>query len=230
MGKKLCNKATILTAELQAISTGLSVFNGLNNKTIAIYSDSKGALQSIMQYDPKHPLVHKIKNQLSRLFAFQNKITFCWIPSHCNIAGNELADKQALKASKKQLPPAIETDLPIPAKDLNSYITEQGKTWLQNKWDRDCYDKNNIENKLHFIDKNIGARAFQTFATRLEEIKYNRIRLGHTRLTNSHLPGAKEPPSCEFCNEPITIKHIFSICPLHAEARERFFQPHHKNF
>ena len=230
MGQKLCNKATILTAELQAISKGLTVFNGLNNKTIAIYSDSKGALQSIMQYDPKHPLVHKIQSQLSRLFAFQNKITLCWIPSHCSITGNELADKQALEASNKQLPPAIEADLPVVAKDLNSYIAEQGKTWLQNKWDRDCFDKNNTENKLHVIDPNIGERRFPVFATRLDEIKYNRIRLGHTRLTNSHLPGAKEPPSCEFCNIPITVKHIFSTCPLHAEARERFFRPCHKNF
>ena len=175
-----------------------------------------------MQYDPKHPLVHEIQRKLSRLFAFQNKITFCWIPSHCQITGNELADKQALKASKKQLSPAIEAGLPVVAKDLNSYIAEQGKTWLQNKWDRDCFDKNNIENKLHFLDKNIGERKFPVFATRIDEIKYNRIRLGHTRLTNSHLPGAKEPPSCEFCNEPITVKHIFSSCPLHAEAREIF--------
>ena len=65
---------------------------------------------------------------------------------------------------------------------------------------------------------------------RLDEIKYNRMRLGHTRLTNSHLAGGEEPPLCEFCNKPITVKHILSKCPLHAEARKRFFEPYHKNF
>ena len=44
---KLCNKATILSAELEAIKTGLAKLFGQKNKTI--YSDSKGALQSIMQ-------------------------------------------------------------------------------------------------------------------------------------------------------------------------------------
>ena len=28
----------------------------------------------------------------------------------------------------------------------------------------------------------------------------------------------------------ITVKHILSKCPLHAEARKRFFQPYHKIF
>ena len=227
---KLCNKATILTAELGAITIGLADLFGQKNKTIAIYSDSKGALQSIMQYEPKHPIVKKIKDQLSTLYAYNNKITFCWIPSHCEIAGNEIADKQANIASKKQLAPAIEIGLPVVAKDLYSHIAEQGKIWLQNKWDRDSFNENDVENKLHYLDNKIGERKFHTFPTRLDEIKYNRIRLGHTRLTNKYLPGGDEPPLCEFCNEQITVRHIFSQCPLHAEARKRFFQPHHHNF
>ena len=227
---KLCNKSTILSAELEAIKTGLDKLFGQKNKTIAIYSDSKSALQSIMQYDPKHPIAKQVKSQLSRLYAFQNKITLCWIPSHSGITGNELADKQANIASKKQLAPALEASLPVVAKDLNAYIAEQGKKWLQNKWDRDCFDRHGIENKLHFIDNKIGEKKYHTFPTRLDEIKYNRMRLGHTRLTSSHLAGGDEPPLCEFCNKSITVKHILSKCPLHAEARKRFFQPYHQNF
>ena len=227
--KKLCSKATILSAELEAIKIGLADFFGENDKTLAIYSDSKGSLQSIMQYDPKHPIVKEIQSQLSRLYAFDNKITFCWIPSHCGIAGNELADKEASLASKKQLTTAVADSLPVVAKDLNSHIDEQGKIWLQNKWDFDSF-KDDIENKLHFVDKEIGNRKFHSFATRLDEIKYNRIRLGHTRLTNSYLAGTNDSPLCEFCNEQLTVKHIFSECPLHAEARKRFFEPHPHNF
>ena len=227
---KLSNKATILTAELEAIKIGLQLFFGFRDKTIAIYSDSKGALQSIMQYDPKHPTVKEIQGQISRLYAYNTKIIFCWVPSHCGIAGNEHADKQANLASKKILPPATEAALPVVAKDLNSHIAEQGKLWLQNKWDQDSFDENGIENKLHFIDQKIGERKFHIFDTRLDEIKYNRIRLGHTRLTNSYLSGTNEPPLCDFCNEQLTIRHIFSNCPLHAEARKRFFEPYHLNF
>ena len=29
-------------------------------------------------------------------------ITFCWVPSHCNIFGNELADSSAKKGAQKE--------------------------------------------------------------------------------------------------------------------------------
>jgi hypothetical protein len=201
----------------------LAVFACLSASSFPAIPQCDGIQQSVI-------LLSNAQSQLSRLYAFDNKITLCWIPSHCGIAGNELADKQANTASKKQLAPALEASLPIVAKDLNAYIAEQGKKWLQNKWDRDCYDRHGIENKLHVIDNKIGEKKYHTFPTRLDEIKYNRIRLGHTRLTSSHLAGGDEPPLCEFCNKPITVKHILSKCPLHAEARKRFFEPHHFNF
>ena len=168
---------------------------------------------------PKNPIAQEIQAKVSRAFGFGNKITFCWVPSHCNIVGNEIADKQAAIFSKK----TTRADLPIVAKDLNPYIDGKGKIWLQNQWD--FYD----QNKLHLVDSKIGVKKFHTFETRLEEIKYNRIRLGHTRLTNSHHAGGEEPPICNQCNEQITIRHIFTTCPLYDEARKRFFGENHKN-
>ena len=218
-GVSLCNLSTILSAELKAISMGLTVIAKLCNKKLTIYSDSKGALLTIMQYDPKNPLAQEIQSQVSRAYAYNNKVTFCWIPSHRNILGNEYADKQAYLASKK----AASTFLPVIAKDLNSYIVAKGKKWLQNQWD--FFDRN----KLHLVDGKIGEKFFGSFTTRLDEIKYNRIRLGHTRLTNKHLPGGEDPPLCVICNSQVTIRHIFTTCPLYTEARKRFFEPHHKD-
>ena len=100
-----------------------------------------------------------------------------------------------------------------------------GKIWLQNQWDLQD------ENKLHFVDGKIGEKNYPSFKTRLEEIKYNRVRLGHTRLTNKYMPAGEDPPLCEFCDHAITvtIKHIFTKCPLYSEARKRFFGAHHNN-
>ena len=183
-----------------------------------------------MQYDPKHPVAKEIQRKATRLYAFNNKVTFCWIPSHCGIVGNEVADKLARNASNIQFTKRQEAALPVVAKDLNSHINEQGKLWLQNKWDRECFDENNFENKLHFLDNKIGDRKFHSFTTRLDEIKYNRIRLGHTRETSKFYPAGELPPLCDFCNKPKTVKHFFTDCLLYAEARHRFFQPHHHNF
>ena len=224
-GKTLCKQSTILSAELEAISMGLQVIAKSSNKTIAVYSDSKGALQSILQYDPKNPLAQEIQAKLSRAFAYNNKVIFCWVPSHREIIGNHYADKQAYQASKKNI--TKEKERPVVAKDLNAYIAEQGKKWLQNQWNA---HNDQFENKLYFVDGEIGERKFHSFKTRLDEIKYNRIRLGHSRLTNKHLAAGEEPPICIMCDRPITIKHIFTNCPLYAEARKRFFEHNQQNF
>ena len=37
------------------------------------------------------------------------------------------------------------------------------------------------------------------------------------------MAGGEPPPDCIFCQTAITIKHIFTVCPLYNEARQRFF-------
>ena len=193
--KPLSSKASILSAELQAISWGLQTMAKLCNKSCTVYSDSKGALQSIMQYNPKNPLVQEIQAKINKAFSHNNKIIFCWIPSHCDIPGNECADKLAKQASKSPTSPLHF----VLARDLNSYINDKGKKWLQKYWDTED------RNKLQFIDKKIGPKEFPSFNTRLDEIKYNRIRLGHSRLTNKHLAAGENPPICIICEIPVTI-------------------------
>jgi ribonuclease HI len=216
--KPLNIKANILSAELTAISIALDYFSKLCNKTCTIFTDSKGSLQSIRQYDPKNPIVQDIQAKLCRTYAFGNRISFCWIPSHCNIPGNECADKMAKAASST---PTSSFHL-VTTQDLNFHIKVQGKKWLQNQWDAE--DKN----KLHLVDGKIGEKKYHIFKTRREEIKYNRIRLGHTRLTNRYLlvpngEDGSDPPICIICNRQITIKHIFTHCPLYAETRKKKF-------
>ena len=67
--KSLNGKANILSAELTAISVALDYFGKLSNKTCTIFTDSKGSLQSIMQYEPKNPLVQEIHAKLCRTYA-----------------------------------------------------------------------------------------------------------------------------------------------------------------
>ena len=211
--KEQSSKASILSAELKAISYSLDYLSNLRNKTCTIYSDSKGAIQSIMQYEPKNPLVQEIKTKLTRASTNSNNITFCWVPAHTGITGNEKADEQAKLASAI----TASTLLPVIATDFYAHIHTQGKKWLQNQWD--SHDRN----KLHLVDPKIGEKNYHTFLTRREEIKYNRIRLGHSRLTNKYLASGEEAPICILCNQPVTIRHIFTNCPLYAEARNRFF-------
>ena len=101
---------------------------------------------------------------------------------------------------------------------MKAYIQDKGRKWLQNRWDES--DKGR---KLYNIDPKVGEKIYRTFGNRLDEIKYNRIRIGHSRLTQRYLAAGEEAPICIICQRDITIEHIFTVCPLYAEARKKFF-------
>ena len=77
--------------------------------------------------------------------------------------------------------------------------------------------------KLKNIGAEIGKTNFNTFYSRIEEIKFTRIRLGHTRLTHSHFLTGDEPLICANCNVIYSIKHILLVCPRFYNERKNHF-------
>ena len=55
-------------------------------------------MQAIADICSNHSLVTKIQSWIILLQTRHRTITFCWIPSHVNIPGNEKADKLAKQA------------------------------------------------------------------------------------------------------------------------------------
>ena len=116
---KLCS---IYTAELRAIKGALQSLIKIKNSSCTIYSDSKSSLLSLTQYNPKVQLLKEIHGLILKIiFENKNLLTFCWIPSHCGITGNEKADKEARKAADIQR----ECIQPITAQDMKPYIKNQ---------------------------------------------------------------------------------------------------------
>ena len=64
----------------------------------AIYTDSRSLVSSLESWNWKdcHEWLRVIKNKLS---ALEERVTICWIPSHCNTYGNDMADRLAEKGS-----------------------------------------------------------------------------------------------------------------------------------
>ena len=210
---KLNCKSSILSAELKAIDVGLGALNNFENTSCTIYSDSKGALQTLLQYDPIHPLAQDIQLKILKASNKNIEITLCWVPSHCGILGNEQADKTAKEACN------IKENLikSIFAKDLYACINEKVKNRWQSRWD--VQDMN----KLRLVDERIGDRDFSHFNSRQDEIKFTRLRLGHSRLTHNFILRNENITECEFCNIRLTIKHILLHCPLYSQLRNRIF-------
>ena len=207
---KLCS---IFTAELMAIKSALQSIEKTKNTTCTIYSDSKSCLLSLNQLNPKLEILKEIHTLIFKITLNKTKIIFCWVPAHCDIRGNELADKEAKVAAN-----STRTCLkPVPASDMKSHIKNQILSFWSEKW-------NSLSNnKLKNIGVKIGKFFFSNFYYRIEEIKFTRVRLGHTRLTHSYHFTRDQVPICAQCNCLYTIEHILKNCPKFRNERKNHF-------
>ena len=115
---------------------------------ISIYSDSQAFIRLIGAQRAKagYHIVEKFINQAESLIEQTapirkpEKIRLRWIAAHCNVLGNEHADKEAKKAAagasstNKLIPPFLQSPLPsstgpIKAQFMNQLNLEWKKTW-----------------------------------------------------------------------------------------------------
>ena len=75
----------------------ISEIRDQSEKQFIIYSDSLSVLKSLKDLHHKNPLIKQILKKYYYLSA-SKEIVFCWLPSHVNIRGNELADSEAKSA------------------------------------------------------------------------------------------------------------------------------------
>jgi len=64
---------------------------------------------------------------------------------------------------------------------------------------------------------------FNPSLSRYDSVLVNRLRIGHTRLTNSYLLKGENQPECQICHSPLTVKHILTYCICFSAARQRYF-------
>ena len=83
-------------------------------------------------------------------------------------------------------------------------------------------------NHLREIDASFGGKHFSCFEGRLDEIKFTRVRLGHSRFTHKfHFSEETRgnPPYCEACQVLWTVKHAVLTCPRFYRSRFISFEP-----
>nr|CAI5829544.1 unnamed protein product [Callosobruchus analis] len=51
-----------------------------------------------------------------------------------------------------------------------------------------------------------------------EKTAITRLRLGHTRITSSHLLSGRQRPQCDQCRCDLDIKHIIVDCVKYSNA------------
>ena len=79
-----------------------------------MFSDSMSVLQAIESQESENPLVNRVLQACQEILSNGKFITFCWIPSHRDITGNEHADRAAKYALSKAQP----THFELPCTDV----------------------------------------------------------------------------------------------------------------
>ena len=105
---------SIFTAEIDAINKSLTYVKVSTKKSFIIFSYSMSVLQAIESQGRKNPLVNGVLHACQEILSNGKCMTFCWIPSHRDITGNEHAGRAAKDALSKAQP----THFELPCADV----------------------------------------------------------------------------------------------------------------
>lgn len=219
---RLTAEASVFSAELYALREAIS--NILKDSTAAnhtIFSDSQSALMSLTSGATRSPLVESVRRKYHQALDKNLNLELCWVPSHTDIAGNEKADAVAKEAttlreahSWRAIP---HTDMKRPIKDAIK------KKWKQRWIEFDNYPRREGR-KLREIKKEVCAWKSSYNKNRRTETVLARLRIGHTNITHAYLmQGQSNPPICDRCNSPITVKHLLIECRKFDSHRNKYF-------
>ena len=100
-------------------------------RSATVHTDSRITLQSLQNKNNHNYLIEEIRKLAITLGKSNWTIKFTWIKAHVGIYGNELADKLAKEASRKDI-----SFKRIPKTEIIHQLREQSIAKWQNPWDR----------------------------------------------------------------------------------------------
>ena len=176
--EELTSNANEIKPNVLILTDALSVLEGLKN-----------AKEKCL--DPLHKALATLSSKA--------KVTLQWIPAHCGIPGNEIADVLAKEGSRLE-----QTDRGMSYQEVKTHVKRCSKNqWMARHKD---YCKSDPYYKL----------------SREDQIIIFRLRTGHNRM-NAHLRRIHLVPTdlCQICgNAPMTTGHVLQECDALIQQRK----------
>lgn len=180
-----------------------------------IASDSSSALLSIKngQSESRQDLIFQIMQSGNNLVKAGVEIVFLWVPAHIGVRGNEMADKLAKDALKKE---SIDLKVQHSKAEVKSIV----KARTCEKWQR-LWDTGDTGRQYHATQSQVGRARVTAREKKVEDV-FSRMRFGHTRLNSTlfrikkHVDG-----TCECSDSQETIEHVLMQCPRYHTERQQ---------
>ena len=213
ISKRISN-ISICRAEQTAIVLALEWLCVYRPLQSVIFTDSLSTLLLLKQsFVQPNIIIQEILLHVRDLIVNGTDVTLCWIPSHCDISGNEVADLLAKKAlSNTQIDILIK---PNKSEKINERIRHYNKIW-QARWD--AAERGRL---LYSAKPKVTEISNNKYLPRRSEVIYNRLILGKAG-TNATLHLLKVTPfdTCVFCHKTDTVFHYIFDCLRHSEERK----------
>ena len=213
---KLDGNLTVYTSELLAILMALRWAKKNKLEKFVVLTDSLSSVQSINsgKSRTRQDILDQIIREIGKILNLGLDINIDWCPSHCNVAGNEMADI----AAKQAMDTGVELELLPTAKEVYPII----KSKLRDKWQSEWAGH---VNHRQMIDPKLQPKIIQYSDNRKLDVIYTRIRLGTNGLKANNTLFTLADPMCDFCiNEIEDTDHYLLYCPQHHDERETLKQ------
>ena len=171
-----------------------------------VLCDSKSLVETLANSNQPDGDVHRIQSAIAELYK-KKEVRIMWVPEHCNLCGNELADLEA-KLGTEVAQPSVSLDSSTRAalirrEERQSSLTHPSLTAL--------YTTRPREEKDALLQK----------ADRTDLIRFRCGHHPHLRRWQ-HMTGMSETDSCRLCaEEEESSKHLWLRCPAFIAKRQR---------
>ena len=196
--------STNYKAEAEALKTAAAHIEASTHASlkVVLLTDALSVLQALQSN--RDTEINDLSTALASLCR-RHEVTLQWIPSHCNLPGNEAADSLAKEGTTKE-----QVDRSTSYPEVKTIL----KAKQHSKW-RHKHPRYNKADPYYLL-------------TRREQVTVFRLRTGHNRL-NYHLYSKLRIGHTEQCpcgTGSQTTEHLLQFCPTYEPLRKGIWPDH----